>query len=99
MEPFLAGGLWPKGILYFGEDLLMTDSTLSNEWAIGMLSHQKCRLTLELLNRKTMRAHKLIYEATGTDTIQKLGTWGKGHYYQKFETKIQANFENFNGTL
>lgn len=71
------------------------DAKLSTNWAIACLSHQKYVLTLELLNRDTDRAHKLIFTGAGSDTVSKPFNWTEGQYYQKFETKFAANFDNF----
>lgn len=75
------------------------DATLSTNWAIGCLSYQKYILTLELLNRDTDRAHKLIFSGSGTDTVKDPFEWLQGQYYQKFETKFAANFSNFRNPI
>jgi len=75
------------------------DAVQSTEWSLRCLAHQKNMLTFELMNLKTMRAHKMIFSGTGTDDITKQSYWTDGVLPQKFSTNFPATFENFDETL
>jgi hypothetical protein len=77
----------------------MNDATPSTEWAVACLSHRKFVLTMELLNTKTDRAHKLVYSASGKDTVSEPDYWTQGQFYQRFGTKTPVTFEDFNNRL
>jgi hypothetical protein len=75
------------------------DANQTKEWSLRCLSHQQKKLTFELLNLQTKRAHKLIFSGAGTDDITSPDNWVQGLYPLDFNTKFPASFENFDETV